>query len=180
MAKLVSKVYSDALFEAAKDNLDVVYSEICLLQDIFSTNPNIKDILTAPKVNKREKWEMIQNIFASKISDITMGFLNVVMEKNRQAQLEEIFVAFIARVKEHKKIGIAYVKSAIVLNDIWKKAIEEKLLQTTAYTSFEIHYEVDESLIGGLQIRIGDRIVDSSIRHHLYELKKDLMHMQLA
>lgn len=180
MAKLVSKVYSDALFEAARDNLDVVYDEICLLQDVFLKNPNIKSILTAPKVSKREKWEMVCNMFESRVSDTTMGFLHIVMEKNRQAQLEEIFVAFIARVKEHRKIGIAYVKSAIVLNDVWKKAIKEKLLKTTAYTSFEIHYEVDESLIGGLQIRIGDRIIDSTISHHLYELKKDLMNMQLA
>ncbi len=72
---------------------------------------------------------------------------------------------FRKRVLEYKKIGIAYVSTAKPLTDEQKKAVAGKLLETTGYVDFQMHYSVDESLIGGMVIRIGDRVVDSSIKH---------------
>ena len=109
-----------------------------------------------------------------------MGFLRIVIEKGRQSELEAIFSYFIAKVKEYKKIGLAHVTSAVELSDAQKKQIEARLLATTVYESLETEYTVDESLIGGLVIRIGDRVVDSSIKTRLYEMKKELMKIQLS
>ena len=58
--------------------------------------------------------------------------------------------------------------------------LEKKLLETTKYVEFEIDYTVDNSLIGGMVIRIGDRIVDNSIKTRLYELTKELSKIQLS
>ena len=58
--------------------------------------------------------------------------------------------------------------------------LEKKLLETTAYVAFEMHYSVDPALLGGMVIRIGDHVVDSSIKTRLYELKKELSSLQLA
>ena len=60
-----------------------------------------------------------------------------------------------------------------------KEEVLERLLQTTSYKSFEMHYAVDESLIAGLIIRVGDRVVDSSIRNKLEDLTKQLLQIQL-
>ena len=65
------------------------------------------------------------------------------------------------------------------LTDVQKKAVAAKLLETTEYVDFQMNYSVDESLIGGMVIRIGDRVVDSSIKHKINELSKDLMKIQL-
>ena len=56
----------------------------------------------------------------------------------------------------------------------------EKLLKTTDYVDFHMNYNVDESLIGGMIIRIGDRVVDSSIKTKLDELARDLKKVQLV
>ena len=64
--------------------------------------------------------------------------------------------------------------TAIELSGEQKEKVEQKLLEMTSYEKFEMNYEVDSSLIGGMVIRIGDRIVDSSIRTKLYELSKNL------
>ena len=69
--------------------------------------------------------------------------------------------------------------TAIELSEEQKEKVEQKLLKTTSYEQFEMNYEVDASLIGGMVIRIGDRIVDSSIRTKLYELSKNLRKIQL-
>ena len=56
----------------------------------------------------------------------------------------------------------------------------QRLLQTTKYESFEMNYQVDASLIGGMVIRVGDRVVDSSIRTKLEDMKKQLLNIQLG
>ncbi|MBR3736211.1 MAG: ATP synthase F1 subunit delta, partial [Lachnospiraceae bacterium] len=75
---------------------------------------------------------------------------------------------------EHKRIGVGYVRSAMELDAEEKKEIEAKLLATTSYKTMEMHYAVDPALIGGLVIRIGDHVVDSSIRTKLDGLKREL------
>ena len=99
--------------------------------------------------------------------------------KGRYENLPDIFAYFIARVKEYKKIGIAQVVSAIPLRDEQKQKIEQKLLETTHYETMEIDYKVEESSIGGLMIRIGDRVVDSTIRSKLSALTGSLMKISL-
>ena len=69
--------------------------------------------------------------------------------------------------------------TAVALTDVQKSAVEKRLLDTTRYESFEMNYSVDESLIGGMVIRIGDRVVDSSIKTKLYELSKNLRSIQV-
>ncbi|MDE7430410.1 MAG: ATP synthase F1 subunit delta, partial [Lachnospiraceae bacterium] len=92
----------------------------------------------------------------------------------------EILDYFISAVKEYKKIGVAYVTTAMELAQDKRKSVEERLLATTKYEQFEMNYTVDESIIGGMIIRIGDRVVDSSIKTKLNELSKDLYKIQLV
>ena len=66
------------------------------------------------------------------------------------------------------------------MNEIQKANVKERLLATTPYEEMEIHYEVEEDLIGGMVIRIGDRVVDSSIRTKLEELKRQLLKVQIS
>lgn len=182
MAKLVSKVYGDALFEEAmeKDMLTLWYEEIQSLKTIFLENSDLVQFLNHPQIIKEEKVKVIENIFAKRLSDGLLGFLVIVIEKGRQNDILSICDYFIGRVKEYKKIGVVTVTSAVELSEIQKKRVEERLLETTPFVSLEITYAVDEALLGGLVIRIGDRVVDSSIRTRLEELKRDLMKLQLA
>ena len=182
MAKLVSKVYGDALFQAAQEKncLDAIYEEVLALQTVLEENKELVQILNHPQVVKEEKLQIITNVFEGKVSDEMMGFLLTVVTKGRQNELSSIFGYFGSLVKKVKKIGTAYVTSAVELKDGQKAQIKDKLLATTQYVEFEMNYEVDSSLIGGMIIRIGDRVVDSSIKTRLYELKKQLMEVQLA
>lgn len=182
MAKLVSKVYGDALLETATENnnIDEIFEEVKSLKAIFMDNPDLKKILESPKIVRQEKIDTIKEIFANRLSDTVMGFLIAVVDKSRQAEFEEIFDYFIDEVKEYKHIGTAYISSAIELNKEQKQAIEEKILATTPYEKIEMIFNVDKELIGGLVIRIKDRIIDSSVKTRLYEIKKELLKLKLA
>ena len=60
------------------------------------------------------------------------------------------------------------------------QAVKNKLLTTTSYQTFDVYYHVDPTLIGGMVIRVGDRVVDSSIRTKLEDMKKQLLNIQLG
>ena len=106
--------------------------------------------------------------------------MTLIIQKDRYGEAEAILEYFLKQVKEYKGIGVAYVKTAVALTEIQKKQIEERLLHTTKYHQMEMHSAEDKSLSGGMVIRIGDRVVDSSISTKLGELERQLMKIQLG
>ncbi len=182
MAKLVSKTYGDALFELAleEDKLDLFFAESEVIRQVFLENRELIKLLNHPKIDKEEKISVMEDIFKDRASNEFVGFLTLVVRKERQNDIVGILDYFVSQVKEYKKIGVAHVSSAKVLNDTQRAEVEKKLLATTEYQEFEMTFSVDESLIGGLVIRIGDRVVNNSIKHKLNELAKDLYDIQLA
>lgn len=181
MAKLISKTYGDALFELAveEDKVDILLEEIEQLQKILADNGDFGRLMNHPKVLKEEKIDIAKNVFEGRISEELLGFLTIIISKDRYREIDGILSYFVAKVKEYKGIGIAMVTTAIPLKDEQCKAVEKKLLDTTKYKSMEIHYSVDASLIGGMVIRIGDRVVDSSISTKLSKLQRDLLKVQI-
>lgn len=181
MAKLVAKVYGDALFAAASEagRMDEMYDEVCELLKIVEENTELQKLLDNPKVIREEKENVIENIFRGRISDEIVELMKLMIAKGRYSQIESVFAYFIGLVKEEKKIGVAYVTSALPLTGGQKANIIKRLLDTTRYENIEMNYAVDKSLIGGVIIRIGDRVVDSSIKTKLYELSKDLKKIQV-
>ena len=181
MAKLIEATYGDALFELAveESRVDSLYDEAGAVIEAFNDNPEFGRLLNHPEVEKGEKEGIINNIFSQFVSGDMTGLLITMVSKDRQKKIVDTLEYFRKRVLEYKKIGIAYVSTAKPLTDEQKKAVAGKLLETTGYVDFQMHYSVDESLIGGMVIRIGDRVVYSSIKHKIDELSRSLMKIQL-
>ena len=148
MAKLVSKVYGEALFEAAVDHGNAIQlmNETAQLEKILEDNPDFDKLMKHPGIPKQEK----------------------------------LFAYFTELVRESEKMGTAYVDTAVELTEAQKQAVKNKLLATTSYQTFDVYYHVDPTLIGGMVIRVGDRVVDSSIRTKLEDMKKQLLNIQLG
>lgn len=177
MAKLVSKIYGEALFELAVEEgkEDEFLAEVVELKEILDENPDFGKLMNHPKILKEDKLEVLNNVFKGRVSDELKGFLHLVVSKDRYSEIDAILSYFVDEVKRLKGIGIAYVTTAIVLSEAKQNEIEQRLLATTTYKKMEMHFSVDEDLIGGMIIRIGDRIVDSSIRTSLLEMRKQLL-----
>ncbi len=176
MAKQVDTTYGNALFELAleENTLDSLYDEVNKLIDILKDNPDIIKLLAHPQIEKSEKKDIIENTFGKRVSDEITGLMIMVMEKGHITSIIDIFNYFIKQVKKEKNIGMASVTSAVSLSDSQKAAIEKRLIETTSYSTMEIEYTVDKSLIGGLIIRIEDRVVDSSIKTKIDNMSKTL------
>lgn len=177
MAKLVSKTYGDALFELALENnqLDSMFEEVGAVSQAIREDEDLTKLMNHPKIVKEEKIKIIEDIFTDRVSKELVGLMRMVVEKGHYNDMDSVFLYFIERVKEYKNIGTAYVTSAVDLTTDQKKAVENRLLETTKYVKFEMHFDTDATLIGGMLIRIGDRVVDSSIKNKLSSLKRELM-----
>ena len=181
MAKLVSKTYGDALFELAleENHLDEILDDVTAAVQALNENPDLSRLMNHPKIDKEEKVKLIEDIFKGQVSDELVGLMRMIVEKDHFAKMPEVLTFFIDKALEEKKIGIAYVTTPMEVTDAQKKQIEDRLLETTAYQSFRMHYAVDADLIGGMVIRIGDRVVDSSVRTKISELSRELSKIQL-
>lgn len=177
MAKLVSKTYGDALFELAveRNSLDAISDEAVCVKELLKENAGLIRLFNLPKLSEEEKVSVVETIFKGRVSDEMTGFLVTVVEKGRYNELLSILDYFDSKVKEYKNIGVVTITSAAELSAGQKKRVEDKLLQTTRFAGLETFYRVDESLIGGLVIRIGDRVADGSVKTRLSNLSRELL-----
>lgn len=184
MAKLVSKTYGEALYEIAMesgvDRAAELLEEIRCVQKLLTANPQFDELMKHPGIPKQDKLQVVNNVFKGRISDELTGLFEVVVSKERYGDLPAIFAYFTDRVKEQLRIGVAYVTTAMELSEKQREDICAKLLETSGYKKMEMHYEVDASIIGGMIIRINDRVVDSSVRTKLNGLTKQLLQIQLG
>lgn len=199
MARLIKKVYGDALFDYAVANniVEKTYEESKDVLDVISSSKDLRSFLVDPRLSKEQKKEAIKSLFSDKLwkenailskvfsifnsSNIKKGentkifnFLNIIIDKGRAGDLTDILSYFTDKVREYKGVGFAEVSSAYELDDNQKKTLEKKLIDTTKYDSFDINYKVDETLISGLKIKIKDRLVDSTLKTKLEDISKNL------
>ncbi len=181
MAKLISSTYAGALFDLAleKNRPDEWQQEVEAIQGIIRDNPAFSELMLHPRITKEEKLKLVDEAFAGKVDPEIVGLLRIIVEKDRYARINEIFTEFINLVKEHKNEGVAWVTTAKELTDSQKKAVMDRLLETTRFDAMEMHYAVDEGVIAGMVIRIGDTVVDSSVRSKLNGLTRQLLQAQV-
>ena len=181
MAKLISNIYGEALFELAveEEKTDAMLEEIDGIKNVFLENPEYIKFLNHPRISAEEKIKTTETIFAGRIDKQLVRFLSIIITKGRCESLMEILDYFLDRIKEFKGIGVAYVTTPFELPKEKKEAICKKLLATTSFKEMEMHYAINPDLLGGMQIRIGDRVVDSSIQTKLNQLQRDLLKVQV-
>lgn len=130
-------------------------------------------LIKSPIVSKSDKGAIFKTLFAGKFDDLTMMFFEVILRKGREEYLPEIAADFIKQYKSYKGITDVVLTTASSVSDSLMAEIRAKLLSSSA-TAQEVSIEtkVDENIIGGFVLEIGDKLYDNSIAHKLGELKK--------
>ena len=177
MARQVKTVYGTALFDAARDSgrLSSVRLDAETVLRVLDENSDFLRVLSHPEIQPEEKEKIVETVFGGKVDPLLSGLVETLLMKEHVKELPKVLSCFVEMALEEEKIGVAYVTSALPLRDQDKDAIEKKLLSTTKYESMRITYEVEPELIGGLVIRLGDKVVDSSLKTKLYHMKNTLM-----
>jgi F-type H+-transporting ATPase subunit delta len=177
MAELIEKTYGQALFDLSleEDKISAYADEMQIIKNAIAENPDLLVLLNHPQISRENKIEVMKNCLDGRASDSVTGFFVTVIQAGRQQYIPGMIDYFLDAVRKYQHIGVADVTSACALSDAQKAAVEKRLLETTDNVAYEIHYQVDPELIGGMVIRIGDKVADNSIRTRLNTLTKALL-----
>ena len=173
---VVNERYGEALLELAENDETVkeYLDESKLLLSLFDENPELPALFVNPKIGLEEKEQIVKNCFEGRISGNMVGLIIMLLRNGRADKLRGVLEFIVSGAKEKLGIAIVYVESAAPLTENIKKALEAKIIATTHYKSLEMHYTTDKSLIGGMKVRLGDRILDNTIDTKLKLLRTEL------
>lgn len=167
--------YAEALYEVAvrEDAVDKIENELKSINEVLSSSPELKKILFHPRITAAEKREVLHNLFAGRVSELTLNFLDVVVDHRREAFIEDMVLVFTDMANKARNVSDVQVTSAVELTDDERERLL-KVLEGATGKKIRASYVVDPSLIGGLVVRIGDRIIDGSVRTRLNALREQL------
>ena len=171
----IARRYAQAFFAIAKDSnqVDKLEEELNLITDALKSNKDLKGFVDHQLVEPRAKKETFEKIFSGKISEVTLNLLDLLVDKHRETLLIEITEEFVAYANADRNIQEAEITSAHELNDKDISELKEKLATCTG-KNIRLTTKVNADLIGGIVVRIGDKIIDSSALARLQGLKSAL------
>jgi F-type H+-transporting ATPase subunit delta len=166
--------YAKSILDLAieKDQLEAVYNDMLFLQAAFKSSRELVVLLKSPVVKADKKDKILDAIGDGRISVITATFNKLLVRKNRESYLPEIVTAFIDQYKVHKGIRVAKLTTATPVSDDLKESILLKVRAGQQIQQIELHTEVDEALIGGFVLELGDQLVDASVAYELKNIRK--------
>lgn len=181
MAELVARRYATAFFEVLKeeDSLDKAYEEFTFVKDLIEKENQFEILLESPRLNQDEKKDMLKEVFEGKVDNRLLGLLYLLIDKQRINHLEGIYSEFRRLYDiENNKIKATAV-TVVGMNDKAKISLKN-LLEEKLGKSIELENKVDKNIIGGVQLRIGDKVIDGSIKRKIDLLRESLLNVRVT
>jgi F-type H+-transporting ATPase subunit delta len=173
---LLVKSYAEALFQVARaeETLDRVEEELTTLNKALDSNAELREFLSNPKISFDGKKSALSKIFGGKISPITLHWMNMVVDQGRQRRLSTIIEAFFTLAQEAREKVTAEVITSIPLSEDLAKRLEQELSKVTKKRVF-LKLMVDDSILGGIIVKVEDKVIDGSVKHRLEEIKNEMV-----
>ena len=168
--------YAEALFKVAKaeDSLDNVEEELSRLKKLLSKSGELKEFIHNARIDPSEKKGALIEVLGKDTTLITLNFLNLIIDQNRQRELPGIIDEYFNLTSSFRNKITAYVISSVPLTEDLIREME-KMLSNLASKEVMIKNEVDESIIGGFIIRIKEKVLDASIQGQFRKLKEKIV-----
>lgn len=167
----VAQPYAQALLSIAQSkNLTEDFgTDARTLLNLLSENQQLRNFIDNPFIASENKKALIKQILGE-ASPYLRNFLLLLVDKRRIFFLEEILQQYLALLRQLNQTVLAEVTSAVALTEDQQQAVKEKVLAITKARQVELATKVDSSLIGGVIIKVGSQVIDSSIRGQLRRL----------
>ncbi len=170
----IAEVYARALFEVAKDNdvLDRVHDELGEFGDALEEDRNLQLFLFSPYFSSEEKKDGVRRI-VSDADERFVNFLELLAERHRMPVLFRIRRTFDSLWAEENKLLPVTVTSATELDEGLAEEIGQRIEEQTG-RRVELSSKVDPDVLGGLMVRVGNMVLDATVRNRLEQLRKQV------
>lgn len=158
-----------------RNQLEEVYKDAQYLQQLCTLSSEFVNLLKSPIIKADKKSAILNAVTNGKIGPLMTGFNKLLVTKSRENFLPEIIDAFVSQYKEQKGIFTAKLTTAVPVSDEVKAAITGKVKDHVPGKQVELDTTVDESLIGGFQLELGNTLVDASIAYDLAKIRSQFL-----
>lgn len=167
--------YAAAILEIARSEgeLERVGDELYSIARAFEGSPELRDVLTDRRIPVDRKLAVIGDLLEGKASPLSVGLVNFVVSVGRAADLPAIADRMAARAAGERNAAIAEVRSAVPLDEQTIARLAASLSAATG-KKVEVKTVVDPAVLGGIVARVGDTVIDGSLRHRLEQLRDKL------
>ncbi|MEC2076018.1 F0F1 ATP synthase subunit delta [Metabacillus fastidiosus] len=174
--EIAAKRYALALFHIAKDNkaIDQLEHELLVVKEVFSSNKELLTVLNHPKVSINSKKTILKDAFAS-LSQNVVNTLLLLVDRHRINTVSDIADNFVKYANEERGTEDAVVYSVKPLKESELSALSSAFAKKIGKSTLRLQNVVDKDLIGGINIRIGNRIYDGSVSGKLERLERQLV-----
>ena len=174
----LANIYARSLFElceeaGGRDKIDEVADELEQVCELARTDPKFRMFLNSPLLEPAARAASLKVILSDRITDLLLRFMLVLNENKRLSHLQMIESAFLQLVHEHRGRIEVDVTTAKPMDATSMEAISKQLHDVLGKEPV-VHAHVDEELIGGVTLRIGDQLIDGSVATQLRKLEQDL------
>ena len=170
--RLASRYAKSLLSLSIEQNiLSKTFSDMKHIQNICSENKDLVLLLKSPIIKTDKKLSILSEVFSSFVSEITMTFINIITSKKRERYLEGIAESFISLYKTHNDIETVTLTTSHPINEKTKLEILD-FVKKNGKQKVEMTQVIDEELLGGMIIRMGDKQLDASVSRNIKKLKK--------
>ena len=176
---IAAKRYAKALFEIARENKLIAEFEqqLNLVVAVLKENTDLNKIIKHPGIGSKVKSDLIQQIFGSSVSEPVLNTIQLLIERRREETLEAFAQIYSKIANEALGQASAIVYSPVQLTDAELSSITSTFGKLTG-KQIRVESVLDKSLLGGIQVRIGDRLYDGSLSGKLQRLQKTLNQSQ--
>lgn len=179
---LVAHNYAKALLQVVKKDgmdLDGALQESQTLRQLLIDQPKLKIFLEGPQFREEDKEKLVSNLFLNQLNEIFYHFLLLLMRRNRIEYLPDALQEFENMAEADKGIVPGVVITAIPLSPAEQIHIQRKL-EDFCNQRFLFRFLVDPGIIGGVKVKYGDILIDTSIATYLGDLRIRLQSIRLA
>ncbi|HRE51312.1 MAG TPA: ATP synthase F1 subunit delta [Flavitalea sp.] len=169
--------YAKSLIDLAveRNQLEEAHKDMVFLQALCKSNPDFVALLKSPVISADKKQAILKALTEGKVSEITAAFNALLIRKGRESILPQIAPAFIEQYRQLKGIQTVRLTTATPVSEELKKTIVDKVKAQMPSKNIELTALVDEGLIGGFVLQIGDTLVDASISYDLNTIRKQFL-----
>jgi F-type H+-transporting ATPase subunit delta len=171
----VAVPYAQALVELAQEQglLEEVRDQVAALLDAFAREPDGLVVLESPRVTEDAKAQVVEKAFRGKLHDVVTNTLGVVVKRGRGMHLRAVCEETVARADAALDRVTVLAQTAEPLDDAAREKIRGVVKSVTGHTPM-LDEKVRPELLGGLRIRVGDHVVDATMRARLREMRRRL------
>jgi F-type H+-transporting ATPase subunit delta len=173
----VARRYANALFQAAQAGniIPVVEEDLARLVNQVSSNSDFRHFLKAPYASREEKAAILDRVFSSFSSPVTMQLLKIMVEKRREGEITGVYEEYVVLRRAFEQVAHAVVISAEPLDATQQKLVISKL-ESMLRKRIEPKFETDAALIGGIRVKYENFVLDGSVRGALGRMREKLTH----